>query len=115
VWLYRAAASRAGSGIFSKKLQDSTAEARIAFLKRCLECGCIRSFEDIFLLFHPHALGRLVQLSARALTDKAARPEQFTYNEITRLADALQVGEELMHRFIRKQLDDVAAGLALLR
>jgi hypothetical protein len=96
-------------------LQDSTDEVRIAFMKRCLECGCIRSFEDIFLLFPPHALGRLIQLSSRSLTVKAARPEQFTYNEIIRLADVLQVEEELMHGFIRKQLDDAAGGLALLR
>ena len=93
-------------------MQDSTDEARIAFIKRCLECGCIRNFEDIFLIIHPHALGRLIQLSAPSFAGKAARPEQFTYNEIIRLADVLQIEEELMHRFIRQGADDVAGGLA---
>ncbi|MDO6434666.1 hypothetical protein Q4E93_28910 [Flavitalea sp. BT771] len=91
-------------------MQDSTDEARVAFIRRCLECGCIRSFRDIFLLFPLPALGKLIQLSAQCLAGKAVHPEEFTYNEIIRLADVLQVEEELMHRFIRHQLEDAAGG-----
>jgi hypothetical protein len=81
-------------------------ERKLQLIKSAFERREIKTFDNIFVYIDPSPFGRLIGLQFYSFNDKVADPGKFTYNDIVRFSNVVQVDFDVIKDFIGNLVKD---------